>query len=229
LPRVGLVLQYLQEWPTQEASSAVAHIKVKLDAKLEYREGQFAFINFNDGESPHPFTILNYNEKEDIVEFAIKDLGDYTHKQITQIAVSQRVEIEGSYGRFHIPQHAHQVWIGAGVGIVPFIAWLNYLVKNESEQSKAIHLLYCRHAASENYFLDLMNSLINTLPYVQLHVYTSEHHQRLTAQKVAEMTNLNEASVSFCGPVDFATQLSANLVSLGLDENQFQVEHFKLR
>jgi predicted ferric reductase len=214
---------------SQNTNSAVAHIRIKLDSKLEYRAGQFAFINFNDDEPPHPFTILNYSEKEDIVEFAIKDLGDYTHTKITQITISQRIEIEGGYGRFQIPQQTHQIWIGAGIGIVPFIAWLNDLAKNKSGESKVIHLLYCRHSASENYFLDMINSLINTAPYVQIHVYTSEHNQRLTAHQIAEMTNLNNASVCFCGPAGFSTQLSSELVSLGLSKNEFHVEHFKLR
>ncbi len=207
----------------------IAHFTITLDSALNYREGQFAFIDFNDGEPSHPFSVLNYNRVSHEIEFAVKDLGDYTHKLITRLNTSQSVQVEGCYGRFQIPSSPQQAWIGAGIGIVPLISWLNQLVKNGQARDKTIHLFYCRRSASDSYFLDMINRLIGHLPFIQLHIYTSQNGERLTSQQIADVLALSQASVCFCGPVTFSAQLRSDLVAYGLNENDFHAERFKMR
>lgn len=207
----------------------ILHFTIQLDKKLDYREGQFAFVDFKDGEPSHPFSVLNYDKDSGLIEFGVKSLGDYTQKLMSQLQTGQSVQVEGGYGRFQIPNHKQQAWVGAGIGIVPFIAWLNQLVKSGKDQDKTIHLFYCRHGEKESYFLNMVNKLVARLPFIQLHVYTSEHGQRLSSKQVAEQLDLSRASVSFCGPVSFAEQLKSDLISCGLNENAFHAERFKMR
>ena len=92
------------------------------------------------------FSILNYNEKTRLVEFGIKDLGDYTHQLINQIAVGKKATVEGGYGYFQVPSDMNQVWVGAGIGIVPLLSRLYWLQKATDKATKnieKIHLFYC--------------------------------------------------------------------------------------
>ncbi|MFS1912162.1 ferric reductase-like transmembrane domain-containing protein [Vibrio sp. 10N.286.48.B7] len=92
-------------------------ITIQLTSGILYREGQFAYLNFHDGESPHPFSILNYDPSTLRIEFGIKNLGDYTHDLVNTLAAEQGVTVEGGYGYFQVPQSMHQIWVGAGIGI----------------------------------------------------------------------------------------------------------------
>jgi predicted ferric reductase len=57
---------------------------LKVDIRLDknrwrgHDAGQFAFVAFNDGEGPHPFTISSAWNDDGALHFHIKDLGDYT-------------------------------------------------------------------------------------------------------------------------------------------------------
>ncbi len=93
-------------------NNSVIRVGIKLDSTIHYKEGQFAYLNFHDGEAPHPFSILDYDEETKFIEFGIKDLGDYTHQMVNQLTVGQSVTVEGGYGYFQIPQQAMQVWVG---------------------------------------------------------------------------------------------------------------------
>lgn len=102
--------------------------------------GQFAFVNFDDPEDAHPFTISSAWADDGLLTFTIKGLGDYTRALATSL-VGQGVVVEGPYGRFNfLGDHRLQIWIGGGVGITPFIARLNGLA--HEGHSERIDLFY---------------------------------------------------------------------------------------
>lgn len=207
----------------------VLHLSIQLDSALDYHPGQFAYLNFKDGEPPHPFSVLAYDASEQIVQFAIKDLGDYTHQLFEQMSVNQTVRVEGGYGRFQIPAHEQQVWIGAGIGIVPFLAWLQALRITPSSSARHIELFYCRENENQRYFVQLLDKLVQGLPNVTLYVYTASQNQYLCAERVARQLDLSRSSVSFCGPVGFGHSLKNQLVNMGLDKHYFYSERFAMR
>ncbi|MDC0611009.1 ferric reductase-like transmembrane domain-containing protein [Vibrio sp.] len=220
--------QIIQVAPSQPK---VLHIKIKLEKEITYREGQFAYIDFLDGESPHPFSVLNYDKPTHTIEFAIKELGDYTTSLMNTINDRMCVTVEGGYGRFSIPQQRKQIWVGAGIGIVPFIAWLHGLSKITSASSKnSIDFYYCRRSQKESYFLQQIIELTAKSPNIRLHVITEEDGERLLANQIASNTTIcNDTAVSFCGPIKFAEQLARDLTSMGLPEGQFYSEKFIMR
>lgn len=208
----------------------VLHLSIRLQRPLQYREGQFAYLNFHDGEAPHPFSILNYDQQNQVIEFAIKELGDYTTKLIQSISSLNRVTVEGGYGRFYIPAEKTQVWIGAGVGIVPFIGWLNWMGKATAHKDKSVKLFYCRHSSTETYFETILKNLLQPLKNIQLNVITSESGERFSADNLTKQMELNDSvAVRFCGPTKFADQLAKDLSRLGLPEANFHSEQFKMR
>src|SRR5690606_33991887 len=90
--------------------------------------GQFGFLRMKvDGlREPHPFTIASAGRADGPVAFLIRSLGDYTHQLIRAVQPGMHADIYGPYGRFLRPaQAARELWIAGGVGISPFVAWLD--------------------------------------------------------------------------------------------------------
>ncbi|MCG7587711.1 ferric reductase-like transmembrane domain-containing protein [Photobacterium sp. OFAV2-7] len=213
-------------------SNSVIRLGIKLDSSIEYQEGQFAYLNFHDGEAPHPFSILNYNEKTQLIEFGIKDLGDYTHQMVNQLTVGSKVTVEGGYGCFQIPEQATQVWIGAGIGIVPFISrlyWLARKANQEHVQYKKIHLFYCVNSRKEAFFEKEILSILMSLDFIELEVLDADKGEFLSAEMILYITNSKEFDVSFCGPAAFGEILSTGLAAEGLGRERFHSEIFKMR
>lgn len=227
--KVNGQVSYLKQINEPQSNYRVLHIGITLDKPMSYTAGQFAYLNFHDGEAPHPFSVLKYDAFSQQVEFAIKDLGDYTHKLYHTLALGQAVSLEGGYGRFYLPHTQHQVWIGAGIGIVPFIAWLQALTQKVSNTEQKIDLYYCRENEQQNDFVELIKKMIAPLPNVQLYVYSASNNEFLTAEHLAQGRDLSKSSVSFCGPIKFSETIKNQLITLGLAEKDFHSERFVMR
>jgi predicted ferric reductase len=55
---------------------------------------------------------------------------DYTHTLANRLQIDQVIKVEGPYGRFDIARQdscAQQIWIAGGIGVTPFLAWLDSL------------------------------------------------------------------------------------------------------
>ncbi len=207
--------------------TAVVRLKIKLENSLQYKEGQFAYIDFHDCEALHPFSILNYDEDTKLVEFGIKDLGDYTHKLVNEINTRTKVTVEGGYGYFQMSSDANQVWIGAGIGIVPLLSRLYWLQKTSNKaQNKIekIHLFYCVNNENEAFFNAEIKEILCCMDFIE-----SEKGNRLTAEQVLKKIDSEVYSVSFCGPEGFGVSLKNALVKKGLSENASHKEIFKMR
>jgi predicted ferric reductase len=212
----------------QATHNRILNFSVKLDRPLDYIEGQFAYLNFNDGESPHPFSIAAYDPITQHAEFAIKDLGDYTNKLFSSLQIGQPVTVEGGYGRFNIPTETQQVWVGAGIGIVPFLAWISAFPHSKAQTSK-IHLIYCRESDQEEFFTSRLANMTNSIANIELHIYTAKQNQFLTADDIENLIDLSAGSVSFCGPEKFSSTLKQQLLIKGLSNTRFYVEQFRMR
>ena len=109
-----------------ECIGNVLTIEIKpVGAALKYQLGQFAFLKVKIPglREPHPFTIAS-SPDEQCLRFVIRDLGDWTHRLTTSLAINDRIVVEGPYGHLTpMPKHPvdHVVWIAGGVGITPFL------------------------------------------------------------------------------------------------------------
>ncbi|MFA0086053.1 ferric reductase-like transmembrane domain-containing protein [Vibrio sp. 10N.261.51.F12] len=207
-------------------------ITIQLTSGILYKEGQFAYLNFHDGESPHPFSILNYDPSTLRIEFGIKSLGDYTHDLVNTLAAEQGVTVEGGYGYFQVPQSMHQIWVGAGIGIVPFISrlyWLKAQSNDQVSRINKIHLFYCVQSKKEAFFNHEIMMLLRHLSFVELHVVDAERGEFLDSTQVLESFTSESFEVSFCGPETFGDSLKSGLVEAGLPANRFHQEAFKMR
>ncbi|MCG3733512.1 ferredoxin reductase family protein [Vibrio cincinnatiensis] len=222
-------VSYLKHINEPQSQYRVLHIGITLDTPMAYTAGQFAYLDFLDGEPAHPFSVLKYDVFSQQVEFAIKDLGDYTHQLYHSLTFGQPVSVEGGYGRFCLPQATHQVWIGAGIGIVPFIAWIQALSQKASNSNHQIDLYYCRETRQQTAFVELIQTMIAPLHNIQLHIYTAGNHEYLSAKEITQGRDLSELSISFCGPMAFSQSMKNALIDAGLAPNNFHSERFMMR
>ena len=108
-----------------------------------YRPGQFAFFEFDAKEGPHPFTLVRVSPDKRQLVIAVRALGDHTRQLVEAARVDGPVTVTGPYGAFVCPPRQGQsLWLGAGIGITPFVAWLEGLVAR-SERGEGITLIQC--------------------------------------------------------------------------------------
>ena len=196
-----------------------------------HRPGQFAFVTFDSSEGAHPFTIASADRGDRIVTFAIKSLGDYTRKLPRQLVVGNPVQVEGPYGRFELhrsDRRTRQIWIAAGIGITPFIAWLESL-QGERAPEVAADLHYCVRDRTTDPFVERLQELCTGLPKVRLHLH-DEQSGPLTAEALAATSgNVKRAEVWFCGPRGFAETLRNGLRQAWPGSIRFHQEAFEMR
>ncbi|QBH98244.1 oxidoreductase [Limnobaculum zhutongyuii] len=213
------------------ADNAV-HFQITVNQPMKYQPGQFAYLNFHDGESPHPFTVVNYDKQQKIIEIAVKALGDYTAKLVNHLQTGQQVEVEGGYGKFLLSDKKKQVWVGAGIGVTPFIAWLESMASGSNAQTSAekIIFFYCARNRQEAFFIERLQRLTRRISHVELRVLLADDGELLTPEEIIHlMDNCTDYSVSFCGPELFAEHLKKGLSASGWCQSQFHHEIFSMR
>ena len=157
----------------------------------------------------------------------IKGLGDYTGRLADELKVGDRVTLEGPYGRFTFAGPARQqIWIGAGIGITPFISRMEALAA--SPDGKAVDLFH----TTATYDAGAISLLERdaAAAAVKLHVLWDERDGRLDANRVCRtVKGWRDADVWFCGPAGFGENLRKRLVEMGFPAGRFHQELFEMR
>lgn len=236
LGRVGAGRKHRATIAALRAYPQAATLAITLDVASGWpghRAGQFAFVTFDGKEGAHPFTMASaWHPDERRITFVAKALGDHTTRLPLQLCPGQAVDIEGPYGRFDFddtrlaPPPMRQIWIGAGIGITPFLARLHDLAKNPGQQPVDLF-----HPVSQ---IDpAAIARLQTEAHaagVHLHIVDSQTHGRLNGTRIRELVpDWRNASVWFCGPRDFARTIHAELVAHGLPPARFHRELFDMR
>lgn len=211
----------------------VTEVTCRLDGGWHgHRPGQFAFVRFDRFEGAHPFTIACADRGDRSVTFQIKALGDYTRGLARRLAVGQPVRIEGPYGRFDLQRHnrkADQIWIAGGIGVTPFLAWLDAL-RTDPGAAPTADLHYCTRDAAADPFVTRLQALCTDLPGITLHVHDGAQAQRLDAERLQALHGSERpVEVWFCGPNGLAGQLRHGLRRAWHGRMRFHQEAFEMR
>lgn len=197
-----------------------------------HRPGQFAFVTFDRGEGPHPFTIASADRGDRTISFQIKALGDYTRGLADRLQPGQAVTVEGPYGRFDLARRnsrAQQIWVAAGIGVTPFLAWLESL-QDTPGQAPAADLHYCTRDRETDPFIARLESLCASLPGIKLQVHGSRQGEVLTAAgMVAAKDRSRRTEVWFCGPRGLSEKLRKGLDATWPGNLRFHQEAFEMR
>ncbi|MCG9025147.1 ferric reductase-like transmembrane domain-containing protein [Laribacter hongkongensis] len=192
--------------------------------------GQFAFLTLDAGEGAHPFTIASADHGDGEIRFVIKALGDYTRKLAQKVQVGQKVRVEGPYGAFHLPEaDGHrQVWVAGGVGVTPFMAWLDALAAR-GEKRTDVDFCYCVPNRRDAVALDELQRNAERVG-VRLHVFASREGERLGVQHpVFSERDQVRPRVWFCGPARLGDALKTGLMQKGFAADSFHHEAFDFR
>lgn len=219
--------------------TAVKHIDdvTEVTCKLEgpwqtHQPGQFAFLTLGRLEGAHPFTIASADRGNRTITFFIKALGDFTRRVAQQVEAGQAVTVEGPYGRFQLDRHNRkrsQIWVAGGVGITPFLAWLESL-QGKSDRALEADLHYCTRNRENDHIIGRLRTLCENLPGVRLHVHSAQHGDLLNAKLLMPAnTKPRNAEVWFCGPRGLADALKRGLKENGIAGLHFHQEAFELR
>ena len=212
----------------QHDGNGVLDVGVSLASEWPgHAAGQYAFVNFADGEDAHPFTISSAWRNDGNLMFTIKGLGDYTRTLAQSLKPGQAVVVEGPYGRFNFQGDSRrQIWIGGGVGLTPFIARLKAL--KGLDHAHPIDLFYSTSAFDPEFIGEIRT--LSDEARVQFHLFVDEKDGRLNLERLAAVVpDWKQADVWFCGPLAFAHALRRPMLAHGLAAGQFHQELFEMR
>jgi predicted ferric reductase len=111
------------------------------DRKMDFRPGQFVYLVVRkEGISPepHPYSIACGYNLEANLKLGIKKVGDHT-RTFEKLAVGDPVIMYGPYGHFSdafLRADRNCVFIGAGIGITPFIGMWHVALHSEEQYDK---------------------------------------------------------------------------------------------
>lgn len=191
--------------------------------------GQFAFVTINRKEGAHPYTIASaWNADTRQLTFITKALGDHTRQLPALLQPGMAVTVEGPYGRFNFEDdQPRQIWVGAGIGITPFVARMKQLAASGARDVQ-IDLFHPTAQADEGALAKLQADA--RAAGIRLHVLVDAQDGRLDGERIRRaVPRWQEASVWFCGPVPFGQALRADMAASGLPRSAFHQELFHMR
>ena len=200
-----------------------------------HKPGQFAFATSDASEGAHPYTIASgWHAESPRITFITKELGDHTSRLREKLRVGQQVTIEGPYGCFTFDDACpHQIWIGGGIGITPFVARMKHLAMQKGTpdrpEARTVDLFHPTADVDEEAFGKLTADARSA--NVRLHVLVDARDGRLTGERVREaVTQWREASIWFCGPAGFGEALKRDFAAHGFPvKDRFHQEFFAMR
>lgn len=211
----------------------ILEVQLSVPAWRGHHAGQFAFFTVDRRESAHPFTLASADRDDGVLTFQIKALGDYTRRLGSQLEVGQTVEVEGPYGRFvngRIDPNRPQLWIAGGVGVTPFLAWLEALQQSNSSIPE-VTLCYCVRNQRDAVFADRLYTMCAQLPTIRLVIHASADAGPLDLAALGNLTAADGKGpeVWCCGPQGLAGHVRQSLARLGMPPVRFHQEAFSMR
>lgn len=196
-------------------------LQLPLTFSRHYQPGQFVLLTLHPAEGAHPFTILDHDTRSGLTTLAIKGLGDYTQQLGERLQLGMRAQIEGPFGRFTLPPaepHPHY-WIAGGIGITPFIAWLESLAER-GEQRPQTRLIYCVARHEDLLFAERLQQLTQACG-IELRLIERDRDPRLDFDQLFQDAN---SRCWFCGPLRMRKMLARSL-----PRHRLHCERFEFR
>jgi len=119
------------------------------------------------------------------------------------------------------------VWIAAGIGVTPLVAWAEALEPN----APPVWLFYCIKSHESAARLDTLEAIAAANADFNLVLVEFGKAPCLTAATIAQSINapVSEISAAFCGPKPMRETLQRDFQALGLRRSSFHFEEFKIR
>ena len=229
----GFIGRGRQHAATVTQVSALADHTVEVECEvagsgMPHRPGQFAFVRWAASRDPHPFTIASGSGDPRRLRFCIKALGDDTRALPHALRPGMAVTLEGPYGGFDFRAAGGkaQVWVGAGIGVTPFLARLETLAAQPT--NTPVDFYYC--APADSPFAERLRTLCERAG-VRLRWIDAERDGLLNLERILadQQRAAHTHQLWFCGPQAFGDALQRAWRQAGLKGRNFHREHFAFR
>jgi predicted ferric reductase len=197
---------------------------------IDYMSGQFIFIRFYNrhlSKESHPFSVASKSSNY-VLKVIIKKLGDFTEK-LEHLKEGDKVSIEGPYGRFHFKNYSgkNQIWIAAGIGIVPFLGMVEDLQKGEDTK---VDLYYTTKEDSDFVAYEMLSEASRKSDNFRFIPWNSSKKGRITVKDIRKISGSFENKEFFlCGPESFKESLIHNIIKGGAKKDNIHEEAFDLK
>lgn len=192
-----------------------------LGKRMKMVPGQYAYFSFRHPEltrESHPYTPIEIGENGRL-KLLVKASGDYTRRLHDLLSAPCTATTDGSFGQFHYEQGGdRQIWIAGGVGIAPFLCWIDQL--GTGPRLKEITLYYCYHSPDEVGCAEKLEGLRG----VTVHLRCTAEEGHLMADELA----LEGADLFLCGPRRMIRDLRAQLLAKGVKRRSLHWEDFEM-
>ncbi len=209
-----------------ETNDALIRLTVRSDLAQVTTAGQFAYLSFKgDREDPHPFTVAGVNAAKNELFFWIKNVGEWT-QSIVGKKQGDGIEVEGPWGTF-LPSFDNtadaQLWVAGGVGIAPFIAWMELAEKHVAAGGTLppVKLVWSVHAIREEGGVELVRDMAEKLG-IDFVLY--ESGAKKCHMKGEEVIEAAHRTMSVCANPQMTRAMKAAWVAVKGSEKGFHSE-----
>jgi len=188
--------------------------------------GQFAYLQAKRFGQAHPFTVSHVNKQTKQLSFSIKASGDWTRQLHSELAVGDKVFIDGPYGVFTTEianTRRPVVVVAGGIGITPFLRW--------AKQGKIDYLFYGNRTLNDIAFKDVLEKNIANLTHVLSDEESTNYEQGyIKTELIKKQTGktFKKAQYFICGPPVMMNTVENGLRQAGIPDSRIHSERFSL-
>lgn len=196
---------------------------------IDYHPGSFVFLSFKQKgmSEPHPFSVASAPHEDGSLSFVIRSEGDWTRQLRKQLEIGTALQVIGPYGKFHRTDDGKsEVWVAGGVGIAPFMAWLESM---SEPPTSPIHLYYSYREDDAIVDRERLQNLaeekgviFTALCSTKGETLQREHLDVITAAK-------DKIRAYYCGPEGLCKALRSIMRKTGIPASQLKTELFNFR
>lgn len=207
-------------------------------AGMDFKAGQVAWPSV--GHPPffiteHPFSFASAEGHPKRIEFAIRELGDWT-SQVGDFEMGTRVYIDGPYGTFDMEDHPGEgyVFIAGGIGSAPVMSMLRTMAERDDQQP--VTFFYGNPTWESVTFRDELEILKEKLNLNLVHVLERppedwEGETGYITQDVLERhlpKNCAKCVYFICGPLPMIKIVTHGLRELGVKRDRIHSENYTM-
>ncbi|MDH4094983.1 MAG: ferredoxin reductase family protein [Betaproteobacteria bacterium] len=234
LVRVYLVKPLLQgRWRvaavTSEAERQWRVVLEPADARgFTFAAGQFAWLKLHRALgriTEHPFSIASAPGQLPLLQFLIKEAGDFTGA-IGRVPTGSRAYIDGPYGDFTLVGRAGKgvMLIAGGIGIAPLLSLARDL--SATSDARPLKIVYADKSEAQLAARGELESIARGAPGRELHLVLGAHLDQERLRKLLPPADADQWLYFVCGPPAMIDAVELSLARLGVPLKQIVSERF---
>jgi ferredoxin-NADP reductase len=189
---------------------------------FEFKVGQYVNLYIPGSEVAHgkSYTIVSTPDDKSL-KFSIRKRGPFS-TYIHNLNIGEEMTLEGPEGYFSFEEYNEGlIFIGAGIGVAPLVAYLRYAQNQKSEiKNPKIKVLISNKTESSTPYLEELKKLDTKF------FYTADGGKRIDEESVKKVVENIEVPIFICGSINFTNDYWKILRKLGIDDERIITEAF---